>query len=224
MENPDPMDIIIVIICISGPLFFLTSIVLVKQLIVATAKNRENLKQEREKAINGQKYLDEKNHQLKNQIAMLSDDALKTFRLKWFEEIASATYNSEIEVEIKFIYDFLRFLNYGVNDFRTRVSVEVPVGRQKVTGVADWVVYNHRYENPLLVIEAKEPNQQLNLAVKEQARSYSYALKTPYYMLRNGRDIQIFERRIDDDVCVISGHMNDLPSFWQIIEETIGNR
>lgn len=170
------------------------------------------------------KVLVSKIQELENRIDILSKKAVADLCLRWCREVELASYSSEIEVEIKFIYLLMRFLGYEISDLRTRVSVEVPVGRQKVAGIADWVVFNHSQGKPFLVIEAKEPNQQLNSSVQEQARSYAFALNAPFYMLTNGRDIIVFERKIDDDVRVLALNVRDLPHQWQMIEQVIGKR
>ena len=204
MENI--VAIISLLFCISSPIFLIVAIYLGVTLF------------------NQKKSHEAKVHALGRRINILSKDALSGLRLKWFDEIIVASYRNEVEVEIKFIYPFMRFLGYDVGDLKTRVSVNVPVGRQKVTGIADWVVFKNQLENPFLIIEAKEQNQKLNGAVQEQARSYAYALNIPFYMLTNGKEIFVFERKVDNDVCLFSLTVNNLPAQWQAIEQVLGKR
>jgi hypothetical protein len=212
------LNILIAILCISGPLFFLTTVALGIALYVQQNKNRLSRETEqvntedRQKVLLEQKQvLDLKIQELENRINVLSKNAIADFCLNWCKEVEFASYSSEVEVEIKFVYLFMRFLGYGISDLRTRVPVEVPIGRQRVSGTADWVVYNHQQGKPFLVIEAKEPNQQLNNFVQDQARSYAFALSAPFYMLTNGKEVMVFERKIDDDVCVLALSVKDLP-------------
>jgi len=220
-----------IILCISGPLFFLTTIALGMILFVQYNKHRAELLSERKKVENGHKVLWEQKQtleskilELENRISRLSTGAIPEFRLRWFKEITSVYYGSEVEVEIKFIYAFLRFLGYEINDIKIRVPVEVPVGRQKAAGVADWVVHGGQQRKAFLVIEAKEPNQQLNNSVQEQARSYAFALNAPFYMMTNGKEVVIFERKIDSDSRIFALNVKDLPSQWEKIEQVIGKR
>lgn len=202
------------IICISGPFFFATTVALGIVLYFQFKNNQLQVAKKHS--------LDLKIQELENRIIVLSNNAVADFHLSWCKEIASANYSSEIEVEIKFVYFLMRFLGYGIADLKTRVPVEVPVGRQKVVGIADWVVYNHQQDRPFLIIEVKEPNQQLNNSVQDQARSYAFALNTPFYMLTNGKKIEVFERRIDNDIRVLASNVKDLHHQWQTIKQVIG--
>jgi hypothetical protein len=204
MENV--VAIIALLFCLSSPVFLIAAIYLGVTLF------------------NQKKSYEAKVLALGKRINILSKDAFSGLRLKWFDEIIVASYNNEVEVEIKFVYPFMRFLGYEIGDLKTRVSVSVPVGRQKVTGIADWVVFKNQLEKPFLVIEAKEQNQKLNGAVQEQARSYAYALNAPFYMLTNGKEIFVFERKVDNDVCLFSLTVNNLPAQWQVIEQVLGKR
>jgi hypothetical protein len=136
-------------------------------------------------------------------------------------EIKDITYRNEVEVEIKFIYPLMRFLGYGPSELKTRVPVEIQTGRKRTTVVADWVVY---LEKPYLVIEAKEPGQALSDSVQEQARSYAYGLGAPLYMLVNGKELTVFERRLDADTVLLHSTMNDLIEKWDILESIIGKK
>lgn len=198
--------IIALLLCVSSPIFFGVAIYLGVVLFNQKKNHELNVAE------------------LSRRINILSKDALSGLRLKWFDEIVVANYGNEVEVEIKFIYPFMRFLGYDISDLKTRVSVNVPVGRQKVTGIADWVVFKNQQGNPFLIIEAKEQNQKLNGAVQEQARSYAYALNVPFYMLTNGKEIFVFERKVDNDVCLFSLTVNNLPAQWQAIEQVLGKR
>jgi hypothetical protein len=222
MENT--IAIIAAIFCISSPIFLLTTIFLGVSLFTQKKKHEASRESERKVFIERKQLLEAKIRDLNNRISLLSSDAFSGLRLQWFDEIAHANYNSEVEVEIKFVYLFMRFLGYEISDLKTRVSIGVPVGRQKVAGIADWVVFKNQTEKPFLVIEAKEQSQKLNNAVQEQARSYAYALNAPYYMLTNGKEIIVFERKVDDDMCLFSLSVNNLPNQWQVIEQAIGKR
>ena len=155
-----------------------------------------------------------------NKISVISSTAQNAVRETWFNEIQNHDYSSELEVESKFVYPLMRHLGYSPADLRMRVSVEVRVGRQPVTGIADWVVY--REGKPIIVIEAKEKRQDLNSLVQDQARSYCFALNCPSYVLTNGRQVQVFRRGVDSDIMVFSSLTSDLPSKWPDLHRLIG--
>jgi hypothetical protein len=202
----DIISIIALLLCISSPIFFLVALALGLLLF---REHRNSLKTIRH---------------LESGITTLSSNALIGIREQWFTEVANINYNSELEVEAKFIYLFVRFLGYSANDLRARVSIQVQVGRQKVSGIADWVVYDPNTNRPFLVIEAKEPNQMLNNIVQGQARSYAYGLNATFYMITNGREIQIYERKIDNDVLVISFGVREIVENWGKMEQLIGKK
>lgn len=201
----EPSSVFLIACCFSSPAFFLAGGLLWRLL---TERNKMKAEQQA----------------LKSQIDKVSTDAFLAVRNEWFLEIADANYNSELEVEVKFVYLLMRFLGYGINDLKMRVSVEVQVGRQRASGIADWVVYNEKMGKPFLVIEAKEPNQLLTSAVQEQARSYAYGLSAPLYMVTNGKEVRIYERKIDSDLEVISFLTKEIAQNWYQMEQIVGKK
>lgn len=146
-------------------------------------------------------------------------DAIKAAHSRWLRESLASTYVNELEVEIKFIYPLVRFLGYSNNDIRARVTIEIHVGRQKATGISDWVIY--RNEIPFLVIEAKEYNQVIGSDQRNQGRSYAYALNAPYYMITNGKVIEVYERRVDVDALKIN-KLVSTSSEWSDLFDLLG--
>jgi hypothetical protein len=166
------------------------------------------------------KALQQSIQRYESKILTISRSAQNAMRESWLVEVKNIVFNSELEVESKFVYPMLRYLGYGPSDLKMRVSVGVRVGRQNVTGIADWVAY--RGGKPVLVIEAKEKNQNLNGPVQEQARSYCFALNCQLYLLTNGRQIQVFRRGVDGDSMVFSSHVDNLSENWGKLNEIIG--
>jgi hypothetical protein len=156
----------------------------------------------------------------------LQGDALEALRREWFREIADLAYRNETEVEVKLIYPLLRFLGYGAGDFQVRVPVTVQVGRQQITGEADWVVWNKPAgsgaRRPHLIIEAKGPQEQLTDEAQAQARSYAFGLNAPLYLLTNGRRIQLFRREAQFDTCLLESELDALASSWKVLAQAIG--
>lgn len=158
---------------------------------------------------------------LSTRIETLSTTAQNATRELWLKEIPGYQYNSELEVETKFVYPMVRHLGYTSNEFKMRVSVSVRVGRQDVNGIADSVLY--RDKTPVLVIEAKEAKQDLNREVQDQARSYCFALNVPAYMLVNGREIKLYKRGVDSDLLIFQATASELAERWSKLKELIGS-
>ena len=156
-----------------------------------------------------------------NKISIISRTAQNAVREVWFEEVKNAHFfGNELEVELKLVYPMMRYLGYTPDELKMRVNVDIRVGRQNVTGIADWVVY--RGGKPVMVIEAKEKGQGLSVAVQEQARSYCFALNCPSYLLTNGRLIQVYKRGLDSDLLMFQCEVVELSDKWPKLYEMIG--
>lgn len=146
---------------------------------------------------------------------------------EWFEEAHAGIYRNEIEVETKFVYPMLRNLGYKNENLEVRYPISIQVGRNTNRGEADWVVWNAREGTPgrkvLFVVEAKAPSQALTTEVIYQTRSYAFALNAPNYVCTNGRQILIFRRGVQEDICALDCTAKELPQYWEAIQDLIGN-
>ena len=158
---------------------------------------------------------------LKTEFNRLKADSLYGVRRTWLATVSKNTYRNEIEVEVKFVAPLLSHLGFHENSLDVRRSVSVQVGRNRVQGEADWVAWNAQRTKPLLIVEAKGPNQPLDSSVKEQARSYANALNGISYMLVNGKNIIMYERGLHDDKCIVDCSVADLLSHWDEIVSSI---
>lgn len=183
-------NISLIVLCISGPLFFITTIGLGIFLFVQRNSYKSQLSTSDESQYELKISLSSKIEELENKLRVLSNDSMSGIRDYWFVESQNTNYSSEIDVEIKFIYVLLRLLGYERDELKTRVAVQIPVGRQKVAGEADWVVYD-KNDNPIMVVEAKRPTEKLSSEVQDQARSYAFALNTPTYITTNGKEVRV---------------------------------
>ena len=122
------------------------------------------------------------------------------------EEIRSAQFGSEREVETKFIVPLLELLNYPRSELaeeRTIANVpEVFVGaKKKQHRRPDFIVYDEGKEDTfhaLFIVEAKDPNKvpdpENDPESVAQAWAYATALLTPYYVLSNGKTTLVYKR------------------------------
>jgi hypothetical protein len=207
-------NLLILLMCISGPLFFCISIGLTVLYLWFQGKARES-----------ERALVERLVSLEHLVEKLERDALQVSRDEWLKRIRKANYRNEIEVEVKFIHPLLEFLRYDSQDYHIRVPVTVQVGRKQTRGEADWVIWGATQESEhqaAIVIEAKEPGQQLDTTVQEQARSYAFGLNAPMYVLANGRQLQVFRRGVEHDTCVVDCDVNSMLDSWTMIEQAIG--
>ena len=147
---------------------------------------------------------------------------------EWFEEVKTATYRNETEVEIKFIYPLLKYLGHPNSNVEIRVPITIQVGRSSNRGEADWVVWNTKADSEnrkaLFVIEAKAQNQALTTEIQEQTRSYAYALNVPVYLCTNGKRIAIYRRGVESDICVVDCDVKELPDNWSDIRTILRSK
>lgn len=139
-------------------------------------------------------------------------------------EIQYMSLDSEIEVEIKFIEPLLRALGYSSSDLKVRVPVTTRLGHQRVSGVADWLVFEKMTGQALCIIEAKAQNVPLTEDAVDQARSYAYALSVPFYMVTNAIHLRIYKRSLPEDEFLLETSIDKLETAWATLESIIGVR
>jgi len=137
----------------------------------------------------------------------------------WFDELQTKTFESEKEVEIRFILPLLERLGYSENDRADGYPVEIYEGVRKMTKEADFVLFdgqNRSKDNALLVIEAKAVGRRVHDYIG-QARTYAIWLGTPYYMVTNAEEVKVFLFRsaIQSDVEVFSSTRQGLKSAFK---------
>jgi hypothetical protein len=146
----------------------------------------------------------------------------------WISTIASKTFRSEREVEIRFVLPLLERLGYDEDDRSDGYPVEQIVGVRKSKTEADFVLFdglNRTKSNALLVVEAKNVGKTLVDHIG-QAKSYAMFLGTPYFMVTNGDDIRVFLYRspIESDVEVFKSNRNDLVSTFKALYNIVSKR
>jgi len=139
----------------------------------------------------------------------------------WLETIASKSFNSEKEVEIRFVLPLLERLGYSEEDRADGYPVEQVVGVRKTKTEADFVLFNGRNrskDSALFVVEAKNVGKNLADHIG-QARSYAMFLGTPYFLVTNGDDIRAFLYRspIESDVEVFKSTRRDISSTFHTL-------
>ncbi|MES9996357.1 type I restriction enzyme HsdR N-terminal domain-containing protein [Desulfovibrio aminophilus] len=139
----------------------------------------------------------------------------------WLSTIVSKAFNSEKEVEIRFVLPLLERLGYTEEDRADGYPVEQIVGVRKTRTEADFVLFNglnRSKDSALLVIEAKNIGKKLADNIG-QARSYAMFLCTPYFMVTNGDEIRVFLYRspIESDVEVFKSTRHDLVSTFPVL-------
>jgi len=149
--------------------------------------------------------------EVKQENELLRSDAERYFAQEWLAS-PPKHFRNEIEVEVKFVYPLLKFLGFEDDDLSVREWVQVRVGRQVVKGEADWVV--RKEGRPFLIVEAKELSVMLKEEVREQAQSYAFALKAPYYMITNGRTLRLYRRGVEDDEMIVDCEVDELVACW----------
>ncbi len=113
----------------------------------------------------------------------------------WFEAIETRVFASEREVEQYFIAPILKNLDYTDEDCAVGFRLNIYSGVKKERKEVDFAVFDgslREKENALMVVEAKSSEKKLTDDAFGQARSYAFALSTPYYVVTNGNQIIVF--------------------------------
>ena len=75
----------------------------------------------------------------------------------------------------------------------------------------------------LFIIEAKDSKVSLEAKkVKDQAKSYAFAIGTPLYVITNGEQIYVYKWTPEEDHLIISVHITELAQKWKIIRNILG--
>lgn len=146
----------------------------------------------------------------------------------WLNTISSKSFNSEKEVEIRFVLPLLERLGYSEEDRADGYPVEQIVGVRKTKTEADFVLFNglnRSKDSALLVVEAKNVGKRITDHIG-QARSYAMFLGTPYFFITNGDDIRVFLYRspIESDVEVFKSTRRDIYSTFSTLFNLVSKK
>ncbi|MHC1701524.1 MAG: type I restriction enzyme HsdR N-terminal domain-containing protein [Humidesulfovibrio sp.] len=146
----------------------------------------------------------------------------------WLATISSKAFNSEKEVEIRFVLPLMERLGYSEEDRADGYPVEQIVGVRKTRTEADFVLFNglnRCKDSALLVVEAKNVGKNLADHIG-QARSYAMFLGTPYFLVTNGNDIRVFLYRspIESDVEVFKSTRRDISSTFPALYNLVSKQ
>jgi hypothetical protein len=146
----------------------------------------------------------------------------------WLTTISLKSFNSEKEVEIRFVLPLLERLGYSEEDRADGYPVEQVVGVRKTKTEADFVLFNglnRSKDSALMVVEAKNVGKKLADHIG-QARSYAMFLGTPYFLVTNGDDIRVFLYRspIESDVEVFKSTRRDISSTFSILFNLVSKK
>ena len=176
------------------------------------------------KAEGYQNYIKGLNYQHEKEIQSLKEHHIQCYPQEWIQKLPIRNYENEIEVEIKFVLPLMMYLGYSLDEMRIRVPATIPAGTQSIDGKADWVITQESEDGTRkILIEVKSPDVSLNDAVKQQARSYAFALDIPKYVITNGRQIVVFERGVENDREILNLEVEEFEQEWNTIKNILGN-
>jgi len=137
----------------------------------------------------------------------------------WFDSMGKREFESEREVEYYFVMPLLERLGYGEDDLAVGQVVEIFEGVKKVKKEADVVVYDgldRDTAHALIVVEAKRSGSVLTADAAGQARGYAMWTGTPYYLVTNSHEVQVwlFRSAVQSDVRLMKFERSDLRSVW----------
>lgn len=140
----------------------------------------------------------------------------------WFERMMNQEFESEREVEHFFVMPLLEQLGYMADDIAVGFRVEMFQGVRLSKKEADVVVFDGKDRSPasaLIVVEAKESRHPLTRDHAGQARGYAIWTRSPYYLITNGLDTQVwfFRGAVQQDIMMDQFSRSELRSAWSRI-------
>ena len=171
------------------------------------------------------KYHIEREKGYQDYINGLKEHHIQCYPQEWIQSLPTRFYENEVAVEIKFIFPLMMYLGYSLDEMRIRVPVSIHAGTQSIDCTADWIITQKtEYGNQKIIIEVKTPTISLNDSVKQQARSYAYALDISKYVITNGRQIIVYERGVENDHEILNLDVEEFEQEWNTIKNILGNR
>ena len=160
----------------------------------------------------------------KEETKALKEHHIQCYPQEWIQNLTTRNYENEIAVEIKFVLPLFMYLGYSLDEMRIRVPVSLQAGTQSIDCTADWII-TQKSENgkSKMIIEVKSPNISLDDTVKQQARSYAFALDISKYVITNGHQIIVFERGVERDREILNLTVEEFEQEWNTIKNILGN-
>lgn len=139
---------------------------------------------------------------------------------KWFEDMQKKVFETEKEVVTYFIDPLRKELGYDEDDVVIGYKIKMFKGSRAVYTEADFVLFNgteRTPENALLVIEAKNSNNEITPDHIKEAQSYAKELIPAYYVVTNGRRTKVYQFNglLAPDELVLDFEQSDLSSKWE---------
>lgn len=113
----------------------------------------------------------------------------------FWDDIATADFRGEGNVELRLVTPLLHALGYGPEDIDAKYPVVFQEGRTGRRHEADFACFYgplHNRDTSLLVVEAKRPGESLPDG-KAQGESYAANLRAPLLLLTNGQRLEIWQ-------------------------------
>ncbi len=131
-------------------------------------------------------------------------------------------FTNEASVETRLIIPLLNELGYINSDIFPKYPIIFQEGRKGRKPEADFVVFcdiPHDKNTSLIVIEAKAPTELLEDDAKTQAESYTANIRAPFFLLTNGRELEIWQFQLtSESECILRIPINELHAYRGKIE------
>jgi len=154
--------------------------------------------------------------------------AIRPFPEEWFTTIERRIFASEADVECLFAFKLFEHLGYQLSDFAFQHTVPIRAGRKERSKKADMVLFdgeNHVPNHALIDVETKNPANDITDYDIGQAASYANWLKTPYYVLTNGKIVKVFLVMAGcPDVLRMSFQRPELRQKWDELLNLVGRK
>lgn len=142
----------------------------------------------------------------------------------FWETLDQLEFDNEASVEHYLIQPMLAALGYELTDISPKHPVIFREGRVGRKPEADFVIFygeSRSKDASLITIEAKKPNEKLDDA-KLQCESYAFNLRTPFTILTNGIEIEIWQLQVSwESTLLLRERVKDIARSQGKIESLI---
>lgn len=146
-------------------------------------------------------------------------------RVRWTSTLGFARYADKAEVNTRFVYRLLLYLEYPDYAMEQNAPVNIRADLTMVETTVDWLIWSVNGTErlaPLMFIYTVEPGVDIDDVALAQAHSRAYGVGVPVYGVTNGRRMVVCRYDVRQDRIRLDTLVNNLPFLWDELVQEMG--